>query len=294
MDTTNSATAERSRWASPAAPDLALSRLVLKARALWGTLLRGGVAGAGELAARGHERVLRHALGAAGLPSPGRPRRHPKGRAAGGPQASRLLRECRRGLPLGWREQGALLGSCWGAHQPRQPAAFRSAPHAFRSVPLSDSALALSAMRGVARSGRVPALLASGGCSSLSLMLRSADLRRRASPFRSPAGRRTHDGSKSRRGPGPGLENPDCRKGRVRCAPRSGRRFGTPGVSDGAAKARISGRSAAAVGDQEPEKTKVHGWLGRQDSNLGMAVPKTAALPLGDAPSGRPCAGNRG
>lgn len=26
-------------------------------------------------------------------------------------------------------------------------------------------------------------------------------------------------------------------------------------------------------------------WLGRQDSNLGMAVPKTAALPLGDAPS---------
>ena len=27
------------------------------------------------------------------------------------------------------------------------------------------------------------------------------------------------------------------------------------------------------------------GWLGRQDSNLGMAVPKTAALPLGDAPT---------
>jgi hypothetical protein len=30
------------------------------------------------------------------------------------------------------------------------------------------------------------------------------------------------------------------------------------------------------------------GWLGRQDSNLGMAVPKTAALPLGDAPMRRP------
>ena len=29
------------------------------------------------------------------------------------------------------------------------------------------------------------------------------------------------------------------------------------------------------------------GWLGRQDSNLGMAVPKTAALPLGDAPMRR-------
>lgn len=28
-------------------------------------------------------------------------------------------------------------------------------------------------------------------------------------------------------------------------------------------------------------------WLGRQDSNLGMAVPKTAALPLGDAPTRR-------
>ena len=30
--------------------------------------------------------------------------------------------------------------------------------------------------------------------------------------------------------------------------------------------------------------TLVSAWLGRQDSNLGMAVPKTAALPLGDAP----------
>jgi hypothetical protein len=34
---------------------------------------------------------------------------------------------------------------------------------------------------------------------------------------------------------------------------------------------------AAALIDREE-------WLGRQDSNLGMAVPKTAALPLGDAP----------
>ena len=30
------------------------------------------------------------------------------------------------------------------------------------------------------------------------------------------------------------------------------------------------------------------GWLGRQDSNLGMSVPKTDALPLGDAPSRAP------
>ncbi len=27
-------------------------------------------------------------------------------------------------------------------------------------------------------------------------------------------------------------------------------------------------------------------WLGRQDSNLRMPVPKTGALPLGDAPAG--------
>lgn len=33
----------------------------------------------------------------------------------------------------------------------------------------------------------------------------------------------------------------------------------------------------------------VSGWLGRQDSNLGMSVPKTDALPLGDAPTVRRC-----
>ena len=38
------------------------------------------------------------------------------------------------------------------------------------------------------------------------------------------------------------------------------------------------------------EETQLsRGWLGRQDSNLGMAVPKTAALPLGDAPIGVAC-----
>src|SRR6476661_7183093 len=30
---------------------------------------------------------------------------------------------------------------------------------------------------------------------------------------------------------------------------------------------------------------KKDGWLGRQDSNLRMPVPKTGALPLGDAPA---------
>jgi site-specific DNA recombinase len=32
------------------------------------------------------------------------------------------------------------------------------------------------------------------------------------------------------------------------------------------------------------KKTESANWLGRQDSNLGMSVPKTDALPLGDAP----------
>src|SRR5947209_10313910 len=32
-------------------------------------------------------------------------------------------------------------------------------------------------------------------------------------------------------------------------------------------------------------------WLGRQDSNLRMPVPKTGALPLGDAPAGGPMCG---
>ena len=47
------------------------------------------------------------------------------------------------------------------------------------------------------------------------------------------------------------------------------------------------------VGKSRPGKDRVIArmqmlsgrWLGRQDSNLGMAVPKTAALPLGDAPT---------
>jgi hypothetical protein len=45
--------------------------------------------------------------------------------------------------------------------------------------------------------------------------------------------------------------------------------------------------------------TKTHptetgtGWLGRQDSNLGMAESKSAALPLGYAPSGRSLAPRR-
>jgi hypothetical protein len=52
-----------------------------------------------------------------------------------------------------------------------------------------------------------------------------------------------------------------------------------PSVVDIAGVNRISARvmsNAAAA---------MAGWLGRQDSNLGMAVPKTAALPLGDAPT---------
>ena len=43
---------------------------------------------------------------------------------------------------------------------------------------------------------------------------------------------------------------------------------------------------AAVVREPVPGKTASDpGWLGWQDSNLRMAVPKTAALPLGDTPS---------
>lgn len=45
--------------------------------------------------------------------------------------------------------------------------------------------------------------------------------------------------------------------------------------------ARPPGRSMA---DCTSIDDLAEAWLGRQDSNLGMAVPKTAALPLGDAP----------
>jgi hypothetical protein len=34
-------------------------------------------------------------------------------------------------------------------------------------------------------------------------------------------------------------------------------------------------------------QTLRNAWLGRQDSNLRMPVPKTGALPLGYAPAGR-------
>jgi hypothetical protein len=35
-----------------------------------------------------------------------------------------------------------------------------------------------------------------------------------------------------------------------------------------------------------PIKIHTGGWLGRQDSNLGMVESKSTALPLGDAPAG--------
>jgi hypothetical protein len=42
-------------------------------------------------------------------------------------------------------------------------------------------------------------------------------------------------------------------------------------------------RGLAILSDQVEVSTRKC-WLGRQDSNLGMPVPKTGALPLGDAP----------
>ena len=56
-----------------------------------------------------------------------------------------------------------------------------------------------------------------------------------------------------------------------------------PSLRQGAAALRSSlrqgNRRPAGLGDGGMD------WLGRQDSNLGMAAPKAAALPLGDAPA---------
>jgi hypothetical protein len=39
------------------------------------------------------------------------------------------------------------------------------------------------------------------------------------------------------------------------------------------------------VSDRPPKWPKSNEWLGWQDSNLRMPVPKTGALPLGDTPT---------
>jgi hypothetical protein len=96
---------------APPGPDPALLRLILKARALWDTLLRSGVAGLGELAAREGmsgsyaTRLVRLAFLAPDLLAAILDGRQPDGLTA-----ARLLQECRRGLPPDWREQRALLG----------------------------------------------------------------------------------------------------------------------------------------------------------------------------------------
>src|ERR1700704_4989039 len=56
------------------------------------------------------------------------------------------------------------------------------------------------------------------------------------------------------------------------CCIRNGGKSGPGNVG------RISG--------QRHSKKSGYGWLGRQDSNLGMVESKSTALPLGDAPAG--------
>jgi hypothetical protein len=96
---------------APPGPDPALLKLALKARALWNTLLRGGVAGLGELAVREGmsgsyaTRLVRLAFLAPDLLAAILDGRQPEGLTA-----ARLLQECRRGLPPDWREQRALFG----------------------------------------------------------------------------------------------------------------------------------------------------------------------------------------
>ena len=48
--------------------------------------------------------------------------------------------------------------------------------------------------------------------------------------------------------------------------------------------ATIVGTSRSQLGVGLPFQRLTKIWLGRQDSNLRMPVPKTGALPLGDAP----------
>ncbi|HEV7264491.1 MAG TPA: recombinase family protein [Falsiroseomonas sp.] len=92
-------------------PDPSLLRLVLKARALWDTLLEGAAAGLGELAAREGvsgsyaTRLVRLAFLAPDLLAAILDGRQPEGLTA-----AALLRECRRGLPPDWRAQRILLG----------------------------------------------------------------------------------------------------------------------------------------------------------------------------------------
>ena len=45
--------------------------------------------------------------------------------------------------------------------------------------------------------------------------------------------------------------------------------------------------SDACEGSASKPESRGFSWLGRQDSNLRMPVPKTGALPLGDAPTCR-------
>jgi hypothetical protein len=103
----------RAEPGAPPTPDRALLRLVLKARALWDTLLRGGVAGLGELAAReGMSGSYATRLVRLAFLAPDILAAILEGEQPDDLTAAQLLRACRRGLPLDWREQRALLGSC--------------------------------------------------------------------------------------------------------------------------------------------------------------------------------------
>ncbi|ESZ05711.1 resolvase [Mesorhizobium sp. L2C089B000] len=53
--------------------------------------------------------------------------------------------------------------------------------------------------------------------------------------------------------------------------------------------AQTAASAAAAQAGGDVSLTRHPIWLGRQDSNLGMSVPKTDALPLGDAPASELC-----
>jgi hypothetical protein len=51
-------------------------------------------------------------------------------------------------------------------------------------------------------------------------------------------------------------------------------------------KADLTAGNVGRISGQRHSEKSGYGWLGRQDSNLGMVESKSTALPLGDAPAG--------
>jgi hypothetical protein len=97
--------------ATAPAADPALLRLVLRGRAFWDWVRQGEVAGLGELATReGVSGSYATRLVRLAFLAPDVLAAILEGRQPGDLTAARLMQECRRGLPLNWREQRIAFG----------------------------------------------------------------------------------------------------------------------------------------------------------------------------------------